>query len=293
MVNSIIFISKVILMNFLRRYEVWVFLSLLVIVNAIFVTMVVQEVLPQGVYGLGRFALLGSVLFGLIFLVRGWAGVIDVLRPMVEWRRSPLLYLFAFGWTVALCLVVLTAKGFITGEFLSRNDLAAGMSQVAHPQLLVTLLVSSFIGEIVWVSYAVRKLSETLTPYVSALIVGFAWTLWWLPMSIYNYGIIPELPLGALLFNQMGIAAMCAFVYHHTRSGFLVLVMQMVFNATILVFPVTPTEGGPLTYWAFALTYFSAATVLFLRFGPGPMIFRRDRSEKDTLSSGAAQAIGG
>lgn len=281
------------MMNTLRRYEVWVFLGLLVVVNAIFVTLVVREVLPQGVYGLGRFALLGTVLFGLIFLVRGWAGVMDVLRPMVEWRRSPLLYLFAFGWTLALCLVVLTAKGVLTGEFLSLNDLAAGFSKIAEPKLLVTLFVSSFIGEIVWVSYAVRKLSESFTPYVSALIVGFVWTLWWLPMAIYNYGIIPELPLGALLFNQMGIAAMCAFVYHHTRSGFLVLVMQLVFNATILVFPVTPTEGGPLTYWAFAMTYFSAATLLFLRFGPGPMIFRRVRDGRGTLSAGAGHTIGG
>lgn len=281
------------MMNTFRRYEVWVFLGLLVVVNAIFVTLVVQEVLPQGVYGLGRFALLGTVLFGLIFLVRGWAGVMDVLRPMVEWRRSPLLYLFAFGWTLALCLVVLTGKGFLTGEFLALNEIRAGLSKIAEPKLLVTLLVSSFIGEIVWVSYAVRKLSESFTPYVSALIVGFVWTLWWLPMAIYNYGIIPELPLGALLFNQMGIAAMCAFVYHHTRSGFLVLVMQLVFNATILVFPVTPTEGGPLTYWAFAMTYFSAATLLFLRFGPGPMIFRRVRDGKGTLSAGAGQTIGG
>lgn len=267
-------------MNFIRRYEVWVFLSLLVVVNAVFVTSVVEGFLPQGVYGLGRFALLGTVLFGLIFLVRGWSGVVDVLRPMLEWKRSPLLYLFAIGWTLVLCLIVLTGKGIATGDFFTLPELAAGFEKVTHPKLLVTLLVSSFIGEIVWVSYAVRKLSEQFTPYVSALIVGVVWTLWWLPMSIHQFGIIPELPLAALLFNQMGVALMCAFVYHHTRSGFLVLVMQCVFNATILVFPVTPTEGGPLTYWAFALTYFAMATFLFLRFGPGPLFPRRGRTEE-------------
>jgi len=265
-------------MKFIRQNEVWIFLLLLVVVNFVFVTLVVEEVLPQAVYGLGRFALLGLVLFGLIFLVRGWAGVFDVLRPMTEWRRSPLLYLFAICWTLLLCLVVLTGKGLATGDFLSFDEVGAGLSKLAQPKLLVTLLVSSFIGEIVWVSYAVRKLSEQFTPYISALIVGVAWTLWWLPMSIHNFGIIPELPLVALLFNQMGVAVMCAFVYHHTRSGFLVLLMQCVFNATILVFPVTPTEGGPLTYWAFALTYFAMATLLFLRFGPGPLLGRPSRN---------------
>jgi len=53
-----------------------------------------------------------------------------------------------------------------------------------------------------------------------------------------------------------------------------------VFNATILVFPVTPTEGGVATYWAFALTYFTAATALFLVFGPRPLGSRRIREEK-------------
>lgn len=125
-----------------------------------------------------------------------------------------------------------------------------------------------------------RKLSARFTLYVPALIVGVVWTLWWLPMAIYNFGIIPELPLPALLFNQMGVAAMCAFVYHHTRSGFLVLVMQIVFNATILVFPVTPAVGGPATYRAFALTYFTAATALFLVFGPRSLISQRKRGEE-------------
>ncbi|MDF1657672.1 MAG: hypothetical protein P1U58_08665 [Verrucomicrobiales bacterium] len=273
------------LIRILGRYEVWIFFSLLVIANAVFVTSVVAGWVPEDVYGLGRFALLGLILFGLILVVRGRHGVHEVLRPMLEWRRSPLLYLFAFGWTFALCLLVLTAKGIATGEYLSWSELAAGFERIAHPKLLITLLVSSFIGEIVWVSYAVRRLSLQFTPYVSALIVGFVWTLWWLPMSIYSFGIIPELPLGAFLFNQMGVALMCAFVYHHTRSGFLVLVMQIVFNATILVFPVTPTAGGAVTYWAFALTYFSAATWLFLRFGPGPLFqARRHRSDSSSPS---------
>jgi hypothetical protein len=274
--------------SFLLKHEVWLFLILLVVANALFVTGVVEGILPEGLYRFGRFALLGAVLFGLIFLIRGFEGVREVLRPMIEWRRSPLLYLFAIGWTVVLCSLVLFAKGVVTGDHLSLAALSPGLKKIANPQLLVTLMVSSFVGEIVWISYAVRKLSSQFTHYVSALIVGAAWTLWWMPMAIHNYGIIPNLPLVALLFNQMGIAAMCALVYYHTRSGLLVLVMQLVFNATILVFPVTPDEGGVPTYWAFALTYFSAATLLFLRFGPGPLFVRKPAAAKSG-SIGARQ----
>ena len=260
-----------VMIKFIRRFEVWVFLLLLVLVNAVFVTCVVKGVLPAAVYGLGRFALLAFVLFGLVWLVRGLAGVSDILQPMLHWRRSPWFYLFALAWTASLCWIVLLVKGFFTGDYLTSTEVAAGLKKVAQPRLLLTLAVSSFAGEIVWVSYALRRLTQQFTPYLSALIVGAVWTAWWLPMAVHNFGIIPDLPIAALLFNQMGIAAMCAFVYHHAKSGFLVLVMQIMFNSTILVFPITPTAGGPATYWAFALTYFTAATLLFLRFGPKPL----------------------
>jgi len=108
---------------------------------------------------------LGCLLFGLIFLVRGLDGVKDVLRPMLEWKRSPLLYLFAIVWTAGLCLFVLFVKRFQTGD-------------------------------------------------------------------------------------QLAIV--------EVTSGLLVLVMQVVFSASILVFPITPAVGGVATYWAFAVTYFLA-----------------------------------
>lgn len=273
------------MISLIRKFEVWVFLAALVLVNAVFVNAVVYGVLPKGLYGYGRFALLGGVLFGLVFLSRGWSGVLDILRPVIEWKRSPWLYLFALTWTVLLCLVVLTGKGLFSGNFPSEETIAGGMGKMTNPQMLLTLLVSSFVGEIVWVSYAVRSLSKQFTHFVSGMIVGGIWVAWWLPMSIHDFGIIPGLPLGALLFNQMGIAAMCAFVYYHTRSGLLVLVMQLVFNATILVFPITPTVGGPATYWAFALTYFTAALILFLIFGPRPLLRKEGRAEAGQIES--------
>lgn len=271
--------------SLIRRNEIWVFLAALVTVNAVFVNAVVYEFLPKSLYGYGRFALLGGVLFGLVFLSRGWAGVLDILRPMIEWRRSLWLYLFALCWTVLLCMVVLTGKGLLTGDYLTKAAMTDGFAKLANSQMLLTLLVSSFVGEIVWVSYAVRSLSKQFTHFVSGMIVGCIWVAWWLPMSIHNFGIIPDLPLGALLFNQMGIAAMCAFVYFHTRSGLLVLVMQLVFNATILVFPITPAIGGPATYWAFALTYFTAALVLFIVFGPRPLLRRESNQAPGEIES--------
>lgn len=269
----------------LRKHEVGIVLAAILLANAAFVTLIANKMLPVGLYNYGRFALLAGVLFGLVFLSRRLEGVVDILRPMVEWRRSPKFYLFAILWTVAICSLVLLVKGMLAGDFSYLGEIKAGLAKISHPKLIVTLAVSSFVGEIVWVSYAIRALSKSFSPFVSALIVGAVWTAWWMPMAIFNFGIIPNLPLIALLFNQTGIAAMCAFVYFHTRSGFLVLIMQIVFNATILVFPITPDIGGVGTYWAFALTYFFAAVLLYLKFGPTPL-FNVDNEQTEGNQAG-------
>jgi hypothetical protein len=257
------------MMSLLRKYEVWWFLGLIVLVNAVFVSGIGSEILPRRLFFNGRFALLAGVLVGVVLIARGWPGIVDLLRPMVQWRRAPGWYLFVVLWNPVICLLVLAVL-----YTLNRNampEFSPNFALVARPNIIKAVLVSAFIGEIVWISYAIRRLSISFTPYVSALIVGVVWAAWWAPMVLYQIGTVPDLPLGALLFNQMGIAAMCAFVYVHTKSGLLVLCLQVTFNFTILVLPITPSVGGVTTYWVFALTYFCAASLLFVIFGPKPL----------------------
>lgn len=256
------------MMSFLRKYEVWCFLGLIVIANALFVSGIVFEVLPQRLYSYGRFALLGGVLFGIILLARGPAGIRDLLRPMLEWRRSPLWYVFAILWNPVVCVIVLCAIA-VLGQ--GTWPIHAKFSIISEPSTLRLLFVSSLVGEIVWISYAIRRLSQDFTPYVSALIVGGVWTCWWLPMVIYGYGVIPGLPVIPLLLNQVGIAAMCTFVYAHTKSGFVVLCLQLMANSSVLIFPVNPIDGGLTVYWIFAVCYFFASLLLYVIYGPKPL----------------------
>jgi hypothetical protein len=257
------------MLSVLRKYEVWVFLGLIVVVNGLFVSGIGFDILPRGLYSYGRFALLAGLLCGIVILARGWAGIADLLRPMLEWRRPVRWYLFALLWNPAICLTILAAIYVVNRNAMP--DFSPNFAIAVRPSVMKTVLISSFIGEIVWISYAIRRLSGQFTPYMSAMIVGVVWTCWWVPMVFYNIGIIPNLPLGGLLINQVGVAAMCTFVYMHTKSGFLVLCLQVVFNTTILVLPLTPNMGGVTTYWTFAMAYFIAALLLFVVFGPKPL----------------------
>lgn len=261
------------MMSLLRKHEVWWFLMLIVVVNGLFVSAISFDLLSHRFYSMGRFALLAGVLGGIILVSRGWPGIADLLRPMLEWRRAPAWYLFAFLWNPAICMLVLTVLD--VANLNAMPEFSLNFAIMMRPDIIRTVLIGSFIGEIVWISYAVRRLSMTFTPYVSAMIVGVVWTAWWVPMVFYNVGVVPDLPIGALLFNQLGIAAMCTFVYMHTKSGLLVLCLQVTFNFTILVLPITPAIGGFTTYWTFAVAYFTAALLLFVIFGPRPLFAAR------------------
>ena len=257
------------MMSVLRKYEVWVFLGLIVVVNGLFVSGIAFEILPRALYQWGRFLLLVGLLGGLVMAARGWSGIDDLLRPMLQWRRPVAWYLFAFLWNPMICLLVLAA--LYTLRPAAMPVFESNYAIALEPHIMRTVIIGSFVGEIVWISYAIRRLSASFTPYVSALIVGVVWTAWWTPMVFYNVGVVPGLPIAALLFNQIGIAAMCTFVYMHTKSGLLVLCLQITFNFTILILPVTPTVGGFITYWVFAVSYFTAALLLFVVFGPKPL----------------------
>lgn len=256
--------------NYISRNEVWIALCLIVIVNALFIGGIASGILPHGLYYKGRFLLLGATLGAVVLAGSGIRGVIDLLRPMLRWEIPFWWYLVAFLWAASVATLVLIGKGVVTGKGL--EELTMDFSVVRHTTVVAAILLGAFVGEIVWVSYAIRKLSSRFTPFVGSQIVGFVWTLWWMPMVILNIGVIPDLPPLALLVSMLGIAAMCSFVYSHTKSGIAVLILQIMVNSGSLIFPVIPTTGGVGTFVAYSIVYYLCVLLLYLRFGPRPIL---------------------
>jgi hypothetical protein len=147
-----------------------------------------------------------------------------------------------------------------------------GRTDAWNPNVVRAILLGAFVGEIVWVSYAIRSLYGKFTPFVGSQIVGTVWTLWWLPMVILNVGVIPGLPPLALWLSMLGIAAMCSFVYTKTKSGLAVLVLQIMVNSSALILPVIPTTGGVPTFVAYSAVYYLCVLLLYLFFGPRPLL---------------------
>lgn len=260
--------------SLLRDREIWTVLGAIVLANCAFVYAIAERWLPESVYYNGRFFLLGLVLCGGVFLFRGWKAPFDLVRPLLVWRINPLWLLLALLWPPAISVLTLVAKGVMLGtglDELSRTTLALALRRDIFPNVLL----GAFIGEIVWVGYAITRLRRHTTVLVASVIVGAFWAAWWTPIVLLGVGVIPGIPVPALFVAQIGVAIMCGFVYAHTRSGIVVLVLQLSVNCSLLIFPTAPFSGGVPTFIAFGVIYLLASLLLHLRFGPWPLIASR------------------
>lgn len=256
-----------------KKREVWIFLCLIVLVNSLFIVGINSGLLPPRLYNVGRFVLLGLTLATVVFTIRRFDGLRELVRSLSVWRVNPLWYLLALLWAPSLAILFLAAKSLLTGEN-AFEALTYGLVQ--RPSIMRTVIIASFIGEIVWVAYSINTLSKRFGMLAGSLIVGGFWTLWWVPMALFGKGIVPELPILPLFVSMLGIATMCGFVYLSSRSGPAVLLLQVMVNTSFLIFPVVPTNGGTPTYLAFSATYLLASLTLFILFGPRPLLGRID-----------------
>lgn len=242
--------------DFIRKNEIWVFLTLGPIVSVFFVYARVQGLFPRFVYTNGRFCILLLVLIILVKYTRGIQGVKDIFKPMLNWKVHPKWYLFSLLFAFVIGGLTLFLKGIYTAGdyslFLKTNF------GVLTFRGIVALLVWAFLGEVVWVSYCIRELSKRVKPFYASQIVGFVWTLWWIPVVIHGEGVLPGIPIVSLGIFMLGIAGMCTIVYGHSKSGLCVLLLQFALNISLNAWSVSPSTGGIPTFTAFSIIYFLA-----------------------------------
>ena len=255
--------------------EVWAVLFLIVLSNVALIVAVSQGWLRSGIYIFGRFFLLAMVLAAGVFLFRGWKAPFALLKPLTVWKFNPLWIPFVVLWPQVLAALTLSVKGAILGTGF--EEVGKATLEVAfHRHIFPNVVVSALVGEIVWVGYAIGRLSRNMTTLAASMIVGLFWAGWWTPAVIYGVGVIPNMPIPALFLAQTAVAVMCGFVYAQTRSGWTVLALQISANSAFLIFPVAPDSGGVATFAAFGAVYFVASLLLHVKFGPHPLFrFRK------------------
>ncbi|MEP2239474.1 MAG: hypothetical protein ABJI22_13995 [Maribacter sp.] len=260
MTSNLFMVPKMV--GFLKKYEIWVFLALAPSLNFVITYLKSKGVIEFFPYTNGRFYALMFLLLFIVKITQGNEGIKNLFRPMLVWKVHPKWYLFSLLFAFTIGLITLSIVALYSGDMSVLNF------ELYIPTLKFTLFLLSwaFLGEVVWIGYAVRKLSKIINPFYATQIIGFVWSLWWLPSVYINVGVIEDLPVWPLFLNMMGAAGMCAIVYSKTKSGICVLVIQSMLNMSLVLLPISP-DAGDHTYTIFAVLYFLIMLV-FMYFMP-------------------------
>lgn len=239
--------------NFIKAHEIWIFLICAPISSAIFVYGIQLHLIPGRLYMQGRFFVLFFLLMALVWFTKGNRGLKDLFSPMFIWKVPLKWYIFTFFFASLIACLTLYLKALYLDIDFANFTVKYGA--FGNLKLAFNVIFFALVSEVVWVSFAVRQLSKSMNPFFASQIVGVTWALWWIPIVMFNVGVIENIPIIALIINMMGAAGMCAFVYEYTKSGICVWILQFMLNFSCIIFPVTPS-ADVRTYWAFSIIYF-------------------------------------
>ncbi len=205
---------------------------------------VAAELMPVLILGM----LLGPTFAGLIMtgLVHGRPGYRDLLARLRHWRVGVGWYVLAAlaaPVVVALALLVLSvfSPAYIPGFLSSPDKLGLLIGGI-----IAGLLVGIF-EELGWTGFAIPELRRSHGLVATALIVGFVWGLWHMPLftaSAFAAQILhPALVLAVMLFTFLpAFRVLMVWVYERTHSLPIAMLMHAGQTATTFVFALSATE---------------------------------------------------
>ena len=184
-----------------------------------------------------------------IALTFGRVGLRDLRSRLFRWRTGVRWYAVALLtvpllWTAILGAFSLTSKAFLP-TIITADDkaslLVAGL--VAG---LVVGLVASFFEEIGWTGLATHELSKRHGLLATGLIVGLPWMVLHVPVyaGIASGAVPPALNVAAIIFWMLAYRVLMVWVYDHTQSVPMAILMHLMIIVWPFVLPGSPAMVG-------------------------------------------------
>ncbi len=208
--------------------------------------------------------LLGPSVSGVVctVLVEGRAGLLALGLRAIHWRVPVRWYAVALLTVPAILLVVLSLlSGLVDPVFAPRFQW----------WLFGLGLLAGTFEEIGWTGFATPRLLARKSLIVAGLSLGGIWALWHLLADFrYNAGALGAAwPLEFFITYLLALTPyrlLMTWVYSHTQSVLLALLMHASFTGSLLVLvPVVPASLG--FYWqlAFAVALWAVVVVVTLQ----------------------------
>lgn len=270
--------------NFVTRYPVLTFVFLTLAYQFAIVAMVWWRI-PEGshmhddatAWMIFRFRVFGPLAFCILITayLEGTQGLRKLFIGFTKWRVPAKWYVIAFTWkflftwtgiAVVALLGIRMWPGFVVDDFF-------GGTHEAFWRLMKTgmpfILGIALVEETAWMKFSVTRMQERYSALTSCLLVGLAWGLWYLPMLLIGEGVPDGYPWPIFMLSMLCLTILLAWAYNMTRSGTILLVMQIISNCAFFIMPVLPGwhDNDPTFINAFVAVNFLSALTLVLVYG--------------------------
>lgn len=270
--------------NLIRRYPVLTFI-LLTLGYQFLVVGFVWWWLPDGVrmhddstaHMVFRLRVLGPLAFAvaLTAYLEGRAGLRNLFASFLHWKVPAKWYAFAFTWKFLFTYLGIASlallgirqwPGFVVHDFF-------GGSWIGLKNLLLSMpfiVGIAIVEETSWMKFCVTRMQERYSAFVSCFLVGICWACWYLPMLLVGEGTPDGYPIPVFLLSMTCLCILLGWAYNMTRSGMVLLVMQIVSNCAFFVIPVLPGWHGldPAYVTSFVAFNFISSVLIVIFYGP-------------------------
>lgn len=202
---------------------------------------------------------------GLIICFEGISRLQPVLSSLVKWRIGFRWYLFVFGSALIiplLAILIFTCRG---GVIVQTND--PRQWYLIIPAFFQILLFNVLGEEIGWRGYALPRLQQKFSPFLSSVILGVVWCQWHLPLFLIDGNFHRQIPFFAFFLQSIALSLLMTWLYNRTGASLLIVHLFHAASNTFLgVLPIMPenTQGNLAPLWiAVALLWLVTGTVIW------------------------------
>lgn len=193
----------------------------------------------------------------------GLEGLKKLFGSFLHWRVPVKWYTLAFTWKFMLGYL-----GIATIVVLGMDAWPKLVNHNWLPELVrnaAFIVGIALVEETSWIRFSVTRLQEKRTALFSSIVIGVAWGLWYLMMMLLGEGVPDGIPWYAFMISMFSLTVFLTWAYNSTRSGTVLLIMQIFSNCAFLIAPMLPVPEKPPYFMNAFVAFFLVVSFLIIR----------------------------
>lgn len=222
--------------------------------------------------------------------LEGMAGLKNLYGAYFHWKVPAKWYALALSWKFIMAFIAITLAWLIwdvAPDWVIHDNT---WNLFIHMPFIIGI---ALVEETSWIRFAMTRMQMRFSAFWSAMIVGNCWASWYLPMNLIDIGTPLGVPDWVFHCGVVCLTVLLIWVYNTTRSGTVLLIMQILSNMAFFWVPVLPDEVIPVyRIIAYNWVFVAVAVTILLVFGPENLSRRKRVRWDEGLETDALEGTG-